>query len=156
MSKHGHDINHHRYESASARHTMDAAASIVRGMVPSSGASVIALSGDLGAGKTQFAKGVAHELGITRTVTSPTFLIMRSYETKQGPWKQLFHLDCYRVDNPEELRALGWDDIVRNPDNIVLIEWAQRISALLPPDTLWIDMEVLSPTQRGITVRSYE
>lgn len=153
MSKHRDDNTRQHYESASARHTMDAAGTIVRGLVPTSGASVIALSGDLGAGKTQFAKGVALELGITRTVTSPTFLIMRSYETSRGPWKRLFHFDCYRLDDPEELRALGWDDIVRNPEHIVLIEWAQRVSVLLPPDTMWIDMDVLSPTRRSITVR---
>jgi len=141
------------YGSDSAETTQAAASSIVGSMPAVSGASIIALSGDLGAGKTQFAKGVARALGIARTITSPTFLIMRSYKASLGPWEHLFHLDCYRLEDPQELRVLGWDEIVANPKNLIVVEWAERVSALLPPSTVWVELEVVSPTKRTITVR---
>jgi tRNA threonylcarbamoyladenosine biosynthesis protein TsaE len=154
MSKHEQFESTRSYESDSAERTALAARDIIASLAQQAGATVIALSGDLGAGKTQFAKGVASALGIERTVTSPTFLIMRSYETRRGAWKRLFHLDCYRVDDPAELRALGWDEIITNPDNIVVVEWAERISAILPQGTVWVDMNIVSPSKRNITVRA--
>lgn len=152
MSKQDQSDTGASYTSDSAQSTQEAAASIVGGMRPADHASVIALRGDLGAGKTQFAKGAARSLGIERTVTSPTFLIMRSYEASKGSWKRLFHLDCYRIEDPQELRALGWDEIVANPENLVLVEWAERVSAILPEGTVWVQMDITSPTERAITV----
>ena len=154
MSKHEQFESARSYESDSTARTGVVARDIIASLAPHSRATVIALSGDLGAGKTQFAKGVANTLGIERTVTSPTFLIMRSYETRRGAWKRLFHLDCYRVDDPAELRALGWDEIITNPDNIIVVEWAERISAILPEETVWVDMNIVSPSKRTISVRA--
>lgn len=153
MSKENSTSALHSYVSDSAESTQAAASSIVGSMPTVSGASVIALSGDLGAGKTQFAKGVGRALGISRTITSPTFLIMRSYKASQGPWEYLFHLDCYRLEDPQELRVLGWDEIASNPKNLIVVEWAERVCALLPPWTVWVELEVVSPTKRAINVR---
>lgn len=93
-----------------------------------------ALTGDLGAGKTVFAKGFAAGLGISEMVTSPTFTIMQIYGNGRLP---LYHFDVYRIDDPDEMYAVGFDDYVGG-DGVALIEWADRIRELLPEDTVRI------------------
>jgi tRNA threonylcarbamoyladenosine biosynthesis protein TsaE len=83
---------------------------------------VVALSGDLGAGKTQFVKGLARGLGITARVHSPTFALMNVYEGGRLP---LFHLDLYRLETPEQLRSAGLEEYLR-PVGVTVIEWAER------------------------------
>lgn len=116
------------------------------------GARVVALSGELGAGKTQFAKAIAASLGITANVTSPTFLIMKSYPVTQGPFRRLYHLDCYRVGEAAEVRALGWDAIVADAQNLIVVEWAERIAELLPPSALRLRLEISGENTRDIYI----
>lgn len=103
-----------------------------------SSAFIIAMEGELGAGKTTFAQGFAAALGVTNRVQSPTFVLMKIYELRQATrnkrhgFKHLVHIDCYRIAHPKELVHLGLKDILKDRDAIVLIEWADRIKKILP------------------------
>ena len=103
---------------------------------------VIALEGELGAGKTTFSQGFAKALGVKENVLSPTFVLMKFYaipnSKKKSRKKYLVHVDCYRLDSPKELMTLGLSDALRNPEAIILIEWADRIKKSLPRDAIWI------------------
>jgi tRNA threonylcarbamoyladenosine biosynthesis protein TsaE len=111
---------------------------------------VIALSGDLGSGKTTFIQGFAEGLGITNRLVSPTFILMRQYPIQSG---KLYHLDVYRLEKnaEEEARDLGLMEILSDPDNIVVIEWAEKIKNILPPNTQWIDFQYIDENARKIS-----
>lgn len=104
-------------------------------------AKVIALSGDLGAGKTTFAQGFLKALGVKRRIISPTFLIIRNYKLEITNYPAAFHIDCYRLKKPQELLALGLKEILRNPQHIILIEWPELIKKYLPKNTRRIMIE---------------
>ena len=112
----------------------------------------IALSGELGAGKTLFVKGLARGLGLRAQIQSPTFIIMRRHTLKRSAFKHFWHVDCYRLKKQSELAALHFREILNDPKNIIAIEWAERVKKLLPKDTLWISMSHDSPTVRAITL----
>ena len=102
-------------------------------------ALIIALSGDLGAGKTTFVQGFLRAAGVKKRITSPTFVLIKNYSiTKLPNYKNVFHIDCYRVKKARELSVLGAEKIFANPKNIVLIEWAEKIRRILPKKTIWI------------------
>src|SRR3989344_3358193 len=109
---------------------------------PNKHAKVLALTGNLGAGKTTFIQGFIKALGIRTRVTSPTFLIFRSYPlTKNlGGSRSVIHADLYRIQKFDELKTLGFKKILDNQKNIVLIEWAEKIKKHLPKKTLWIKL----------------
>ncbi len=108
-----------------------------------SGALVIGLVGNLGAVKTTFIQSFARELGIKRRLTSPTFVIMRSYrlpnQSRITNYQLLYHVDAYRIKNAKEIKSLGFDEIMNDPKNIILIEWADKIKKILPKETIWIN-----------------
>lgn len=113
------------------------------------GAFVVALSGDLGAGKTTFTQGVAAGMGIDAAITSPTFTLVNEYETPEGLW--LLHMDSYRLGESTdvatlEAAAFGIDELMETECAVLIIEWAERVRALLPDDTLFIR---LSYSTRG-------
>ncbi len=95
-------------------------------------ATIVGLSGDLGTGKTTFTQHIAKALGVKTKVNSPTFVIMKRYSIKKGNWKNLFHLDAYRLKNEKELLHLGWEDIVSNSESIIFIEWPEMIKKAMP------------------------
>lgn len=101
-------------------------------------ALVFGLTGELGSGKTLFVKAFAKSLGITRRITSPSFLITREYEIQLQNFTSFFHVDAYRLNTPKELLVLNFKTIVDNPHHIVVVEWAEKIRSLLPIDTCWI------------------
>ena len=114
-------------------------------------ARVLALSGDLGAGKTHFAQGFASGLGIKGTIGSPTFAIMKKYPLEnQGDFKTFYHIDCYRLESGDDLRLLGIENILSGPDNIIAIEWPRIAQAILPKGILKITFEVVSENKRRI------
>lgn len=107
--------------------------------VPRAGASVVALHGDLGAGKTTFVQELARVLGVSESVVSPTFLIMRSYELSDDPdFSSLSHLDAYRIEEVSEMGPLRFEELVADRGRLVVIEWAERIAPLLPSSTIHI------------------
>lgn len=114
---------------------------------PSHGALVIALEGNLGAGKTTFVQGFALGLGITEIPKSPTFVLMNVFSMRQGTQdkrhgaRQLVHLDCYRIASAKELECLGIKEIFKDSHSVVMIEWAERIRSLLPRGVIRIRFE---------------
>jgi len=114
------------------------------------GGSVIALSGEMGAGKTVFAKGAALALGITEEVTSPTFTIVKSYRGRDNII--LHHFDAYRLSGIEEAEDSGLCDLIGEPDSICVIEWPERIRELLPEVTAWVEIRRINDTKREITI----
>jgi tRNA threonylcarbamoyl adenosine modification protein YjeE len=99
------------------------------------GATVVALSGDLGAGKTTYVQQVAKEFSVEDQVNSPTFVIEKVYACSQGPFAKLVHIDAYRLKSAQELAVLGWRELIADKGNLLLIEWAENVSDALPPHT---------------------
>ncbi len=108
---------------------------------PGKQAVVIGLVGELGSGKTTFIKGFFRGLGLRKPAVSPTFILMRRVELKNKRFKNIFHFDAYRIKGQNEILKLGFEEIVENPGNIVLIEWADRIKKLLPPKAVRLEFE---------------
>jgi tRNA threonylcarbamoyladenosine biosynthesis protein TsaE len=108
---------------------------------------VIGLSGDLGAGKTQFVKGIARGLGITRRVHSPTFALVNIYT---GGRLTLFHLDLYRLETREQILAAGLEEYLK-PDGVTVIEWAERWFGDQKSDVRWVKIATLGETERRLT-----
>lgn len=100
------------------------------------GATIVALSGELGAGKTAFTKNIAKHLGIKQKVNSPTFVIMKKYPVKKNTgYKYMFHLDAYRLKNERELMHIGWDKIVTEKEHLIFIEWPENVAKAIPRGT---------------------
>jgi len=93
---------------------------------------VISLEGPLGGGKTEFLKGIAKFLKLKEKIFSPTFLIMKSFSCKTNFFRTLWHLDCYRIKKPKEIKELDFSGIIKNPQNLIFIEWGDKIKKLLP------------------------
>ena len=120
-------------------------------------ALVIALEGDLGSGKTTFIQGLAQGLKVKENILSPTFVILKEFPinfSAQGRpasgWKNLYHIDAYRLKNSEELLELGFKDLVGNPENLIVIEWADKVKKILPREILKIEFENLGENKRKI------
>jgi tRNA threonylcarbamoyladenosine biosynthesis protein TsaE len=112
-------------------------------------ATLITFSGDLGAGKTTLIQEIAKLLGVEEGLQSPTYVIYKSYrldkphpaaspsalsckERDSEPWKLLIHGDMYRLESSNEVDSLGWEDLLKNPENILLIEWPEKIADKIP------------------------
>ena len=95
-------------------------------------ATVVGLRGNLGSGKTTFVQCVAKILGVHESVTSPTFVLVKTYPLNAKRYTLLIHIDAYRLERGEELLKLGWNDLAKNPDNLILLEWPERVADILP------------------------
>jgi tRNA threonylcarbamoyladenosine biosynthesis protein TsaE len=132
------------YETRSVAETEAVAAELARTLTPGSS---IALHGNLGAGKTQFVRGLLIGLGgNARTVSSPTYVLLNIYDTGRMP---LFHLDAYRVGGPEDFEAIGFGELFEQ-GGVVVVEWADRVSALLPAGTIHVRIEAIAEEARRI------
>lgn len=105
------------------------------------GKKVIGLIGDLGAGKTTFTKYLAAALGVTKTVVSPTFTIMQVYEADAPAIKRFVHIDAYRLSSADDLAALGVEEYFGDPETVTVVEWADKIQDLLPPQAMIIQLQ---------------
>lgn len=109
--------------------------------------SVIALYGDLGAGKTAFVRGLAEGLGLSARVSSPTFTIVNEY-LGDTP---LFHFDMYRLSDADELFEIGWEDYLRR-GGICAVEWSENVPGAFPPETIYVKIEKTGETGRKIII----
>lgn len=128
-------------------------------------ATIVGLYGDLGSGKTTFVQQIAKVLGVRSSVQSPTFVIMKKYAIQNPPSFPplvkggyrgdlfLVHIDAYRLDSGADLKKLDWDTIANDPKNLILIEWADRVADILPPDHLKLRFEFVDDTTRKIALQ---
>lgn len=116
----------------------------------SKGAIIVGLYGDLGSGKTVFTQVVAKRLGVKETVTSPTFVIEKIYKLKGGNFDHLIHIDAYRLKSGDELLHLGWEEITKNPKNIIFIEWPEMVAEILPDNVKKIYFTFVDENTREI------
>lgn len=118
-------------------------------------ALIIALSGNLGAGKTTLVQFAAEYFNITENITSPTFVIQKEYEIEYHHFlKKMIHVDAYRLENASELEYLGWDENINNPDNIIFIEWPEQVSGINMPNVTTINIKILENDIREIEIIS--
>ena len=104
-----------------------------------SAGQIIALVGDLGAGKTHFSKGIVSGLGSTDAVTSPTFSLVNEYRSGRCP---IFHFDFYRIDTANELQTIGWEEYLYEENGLIIVEWADKFPEIMPEDTIWCRFSV--------------
>ena len=120
-------------------------------------ALVIGLDGDLGGGKTTFVQGFAKGLRIKEKILSPTFVILKkfsipsiSHSRGRNEFKTFYHIDCYRIGNPKDILDLGFEEIISNPENIIIIEWANKIKKILPKETIILKFDFIDEKIREI------
>ncbi len=143
------------FKTKSAKETQKTAANLAQKTVnskPFKHAHVFALEGELGAGKTTFVQGFAKALKIKQKITSPTFVLMRQHKLEIGNWKLLIHVDAFRLRDWRDLVSLGIKDILADPENIILIEWAERVRPILPKKHTKIHIDHLDKTTRQISI----
>ncbi|MEA1937276.1 MAG: tRNA (adenosine(37)-N6)-threonylcarbamoyltransferase complex ATPase subunit type 1 TsaE [Patescibacteria group bacterium] len=130
---------------------------------------VICLEGNLGGGKTTFAQGLAEGLGIKETVNSPTFLIMKKYSVsgarlrsigaefrKRAQKYTLYHFDCYRISDCQEILDLGFEEIISGKNNIIAIEWSEKIRKILPKERINIKFKFVNEKTRKIKYYNFK
>ncbi len=113
---------------------------------------LICLAGELGAGKTCLARGISRGWGATRSATSPTFTLINEYPRAVDSLP-LFHLDCYRLENAAEAISIGFYDVL-DQAGVIMIEWPERIEAVLPADRLWVELRWTADTKRGMRIQA--
>jgi|SRR6185437_6646841 len=111
------------------------------------GRKVFAFSGDLGAGKTTFINALCKDLGVTETVTSPTYSIIQEYSAENNA--VIYHIDLYRIKSEREAMDAGIEDCL-NSNEICLVEWPERVPEIFPADTIYTSIEVMSDTKRNL------
>jgi tRNA threonylcarbamoyladenosine biosynthesis protein TsaE len=122
------------------------------------GGEIICLTGELGAGKTTFTQGLLSGLEVEGPYTSPTFVIMKHYKKqdtgdKEQGIKNIYHIDAYRVSS-HDIIDLGWEEIVSGKNNIIIVEWAERIADIIPKNALQINFQWINEDKRKITFKS--
>ena len=130
---------------------------------------IICLSGELGSGKTTFAQGVLKGLGAKKPYTSPTFVVMKEYKIRTSLQGSIFplsaaasnfsrsnlfiyHIDAYRV-GAKDILDLGWEEIIADKNNVVIVEWAERIKNIIPRDAIWLGFEHMKEDERKISIK---
>jgi len=121
-------------------------------------ALLITLEGNLGAGKTTFTKGFAEGLGISEDVTSPTFLILKEYilpesqKLKAESYNKFYHMDCYRLEDETGAKDIGLKEVLKDPKNIILVEWPEKIKKALPKKGIKIKFYYISENKRKLAI----
>ena len=109
-------------------------------------ARALALSGDLGAGKTTLTQEIAKQLGVKSNLVSPTFVIMKFYEIDSrskyySQFKKLIHIDAYRLESADDLIRIGWKKLIEDKDNLIIIEWPENVDGCLSESVFWVKLE---------------
>jgi tRNA threonylcarbamoyladenosine biosynthesis protein TsaE len=141
-----------KYLSESIPETKDAARILLDSIELGEQASVVALQGDLGSGKTTFVKLVGELVGIPENIASPTFVIEKIYPIAWRGFKNLIHIDAYRLESIEEIVHIGWHDIARVSENLIFIEWPERVSAVIPTGARKVSFKFIDETTREIEI----
>lgn len=137
------------YESSGPAQTESIAAELATTL---RGVACVALHGELGAGKTQFVRGMVSGMGgDPRTVSSPTFVLLNVYDT---PGMKVYHLDAYRVGGADDFESIGFSELLEQPDALVIVEWAERVETLLPARRINVRIESISDNQREIVIEA--
>jgi len=134
------------FESSGEEQTLRLGRKIGRSLVRG---DVVALRGELGAGKSVLARGICEGLGIKQRTRSPSFTFVNRYRGSTD----VFHVDLYRIEHSEELATLGWDEVICS-DSITLIEWADKLGTLLPSASLEITVEITGEESRRILLKA--
>lgn len=120
---------------------------------PLGAAQLITLTGDLGAGKTTFTQQLAAHLGITETVVSPTFVVMKSYDIPDHTdYNQLVHIDAYRFEDESEAGPLRLLELFQQPRTLICLEWPDRVTGILPEEKVAVTIEIKEGETRKVTV----
>lgn len=136
------------YLSRSLEDTAQFAQTLLARALPQTKACVITLTGELGSGKTALVKLCAKTLGVTEGITSPTFVIFKKYTLTKSSFKTLVHVDAYRLESAHELERLHFNDELQSPENLILIEWAERVADLIPANAIKVNCEYIDETTR--------
>jgi len=123
---------------------------VLEKLKPEEKAVVLALHGNLGAGKTTFAQHLARELGVEGEITSPTFVIFKRYETPKSEFKNLVHVDAYRLESKDELKPLKFDEVLKEEGTLVVIEWPENIEGALPDSAHHVYLEIADDNSREV------
>ena len=122
-----------KYTSKSLEETQKIAYDFLQNInINNNSATVVGLYGDLGAGKTSFTQGLSKVLGVEDNIVSPTFVIEKIYELTNQRFTHLIHIDAYRLENSKELLNLGWEKIISNRDNLIVVEWPEKVADIMP------------------------
>ena len=117
-------------------------------------ATIVALAGDLGAGKTTLTQSIARELGITEQLISPTFVIMKKYQIPKsksgGVFSALIHIDAYRLESSCELERLGWAELIADPQNLIIVEWPEKVPELMNTKVHRVTLSHIDENERHI------
>jgi len=125
------------------------AADFVRSLMPGERATLVTLVGELGAGKTAFTKSVAKAFGVEETVNSPTFVLEKIYFLprelggRTSKFARLVHIDAYRLEKGSDLAALGFDELLQDPGNLIMLEWPENVAEALPAPAVRVMLTAL-------------
>lgn len=131
------------------------AKNILKSQLKTKKAIILGLIGDLGSGKTTFLQGFARGLGIKEKILSPTFIILKRFKVKRRTFKNFYHIDCYRLQKASDLSKLGLKKALCDSENIIAIEWAEKIKKTLPKNIIIIKAKFVNLKIRQITIKSF-
>ena len=146
------------FETHSAKETQKAGQLLAKEIYSnkiSDSALIFCLNGDLGGGKTTFLQGFAKGLGIKEKILSPTFVILKRFSLFNKHYKNFYHIDAYRIEDPKEMLLLGFKGILKDPKNIIAIEWAEKIKKILPKNCITLNFDVVKRDNRKISLKYY-
>lgn len=113
---------------------------------------VICFQGNLGAGKTTFIQSVLNFFKAEKPYTSPTFVIMKKYLVENEFIETIYHIDAYRIDSLA-LKELGWEELVQTPKTLILLEWPEKVSEIIPKNAQYVDIKWISENSREIVIK---
>lgn len=114
-------------------------------------ATLVTLSGELGAGKTSFVKALGKALGVQEHITSPTFVLLKSYPLSRKDFSRLIHVDAYRLAGGAHLAPLKFDEYLADPRNLIVLEWPERIEDALPKADIALSLSVVEDERRTLS-----
>jgi tRNA threonylcarbamoyladenosine biosynthesis protein TsaE len=131
-----------RIITKNSKETRRVAASFASGL---KGGEAVVLSGELGAGKTEFVKGMAKKLGVRDRISSPSFILMNQYNAyrRNSKIKKMAHIDCYRISSADDTLDLGLDEILADDKTVAVIEWGEKIKKILPKEKISVSIKYL-------------